>query len=381
LGSMIGDAAGGPIEFKTRPERRGLPHGIREWAADERVTDGELDALESSFELLPYRGIRDGAEPYGQWRKEAPAGTVTDDTRFKIILMRALHRAHEEGGFPIDSTDIARAFLRFIDDPRIRADHELAALNEEWLREFLMAARWELGERDTAVALPPERLWGGIPTVSGQMMFPPLAALYPGEPEAAYRAAYALSFIDNGSAKDLNASIISGLSVALGGADWEAVKRGMVETDPYRYGEIPWLKRTGTYWLGFAERVAQEADRRPARLFRLLEEGLGATTYWEAHVPFACMFAVLEFCDYRLLAAMQLLLAFGHDTDSNAQLLGAFVGAIHGPEAFPEESRKQVAERLESDYGEDVGEWVDLLVSIRRRWGVTGFAKQGSLVF
>ena len=53
-------------------------------------------------------------------------------------------------------------------------------------------------------------------------------------------------------------------------------------------------------------------------------------------------FAVAELADYHPMASMQLILEFGHDTDSYAQVLGAILGALHGKEVFPEEMRRTV---------------------------------------
>jgi ADP-ribosylglycohydrolase len=58
---------------------------------------------------------------------------------------------------------------------------------------------------------------------------------------------------------------------------------------------------------------------------------------------------------------MQLVLEFGHDTDSYLQVAGAFVGAIHGRDVFAEGLRQTVLQRLEADYGDDVTRWMRLL--------------------
>ena len=90
-----------------------------------------------------------------------------------------------------------------------------------------------------------------------------------------------------------------------------------------------------TYWLDFAHEAARKANGNPKRLFQILERDLGAETWWECWIPLVVSVACLDLVDHEPLAAMELLRQFGHDTDSYLQLLGAFVGALHGAGVFP----------------------------------------------
>jgi ADP-ribosylglycohydrolase len=58
---------------------------------------------------------------------------------------------------------------------------------------------------------------------------------------------------------------------------------------------------------------------------------------------------------------MHLILDFGHDTDSYAQVLGAMVGAVHGPDIFPASMRDNVETSLKSDYHESIDDWIDTI--------------------
>lgn len=60
--------------------------------------------------------------------------------------------------------------------------------------------------------------------------------------------------------------------------------------------------------------------------------------------------------------------------DSYAQLLGAFVGALHGESLLKQLWQDTVHHRLKLDYGEDWEEWTNLLVRLR------GLAGQQQLV-
>ena len=254
----------------------------------------------------------------------------------------------------------------------MRSQGHYEGLCQESLSEFVRSARWILGERDPDVALPPERMWGGVPTCAGQMALLPLAALYPGRPDLAYRAAYQLGFIDNGTAKDLNAALVAGLAQALSTeiehgdihAAWQQILQTMKRVDPYRYHQVPWVQRPISRWLAFAHSAAERAGKSPNRLFKILETEALPHYWWDAHFLIAVSFAILEMCDFDPLASLHLALDFGHDTDSAAQLIGAFAGALHGPSVFPARMREQVTDRLRVDYQQSLQEWVALLTGL-----------------
>ncbi len=135
----------------------------------------------------------------------------------------------------------------------------------------------------------------------------------------------------------------------------------MRETDPYGFGEIDWVPRRLSRWLDVAEDVAARAEGRPYRLFRFLEQELNAETWWEAWVPMTVVFACARMVDYNPLATMQLIMEFGHDTDSYMQVAGALFGALHGVEVFPATMRYTVSRRLLEDYQVSPDEWMGLI--------------------
>ncbi|MEM7477416.1 MAG: ADP-ribosylglycohydrolase family protein, partial [Planctomycetota bacterium] len=176
LGGLIGDALGGPIEFlEPRPQQTGLTDA-RSWAADKALDLKLLQELAANVPLLEYKTLRPETAAYGPWVKSAPAGTLTDDSRHKIILLRAIATAEQEK-VPLNAMHLAQAFLDF--SPIMPADKQealaLEELVEEGLQEYRFAARWLLGERDLAKARPIERIWAGVNNCSGQMLLPPLA--------------------------------------------------------------------------------------------------------------------------------------------------------------------------------------------------------------
>ncbi len=332
IGSLIGDAAGAPTEF-AEPDRG--QHTTQAHA----LSEGDLAALASMF-VIPRSG-RD-AEPYGPWSDRA--ATLTDDSRFKIIFFDHLERSGA-----VSRLGFAEEIIRW------ERSSELASA---WLEQFGLAARWVLG--DSTAGRPPERAWGGIATMAGQMPFLPIALLAE-SPEEAYRLTWAINFLDNGFGKDLTAGLVAGLNHALEpGATWESVERVMRDTDPFGFGEVPWVPRRLDLWLDTAARTAEEAEGSPSRLYELLELRSEAVTWWESWVPLLVTFSTARITGGNPLATLQVIQEFGHDTDSYLQLAGAFLGALHGVQVFPTELREQVAVSLEADYGDSVDRWLRL---------------------
>ena len=63
---------------------------------------------------------------------------------------------------------------------------------------------------------------------------------------------------------------------------------------------------------------------------------------------------------------MQLILEFGHDTDSYAQVMGAFMGAIHGKDIFPLQMRDTINKRMKDQFGQNIDDWMHLIKQYRQ---------------
>jgi ADP-ribosylglycohydrolase len=374
-GGLLGDALGGPVEFSEPTAVAHVLPNTRAWDENRKIDAEELKRLGSSLELHGYGTLRPDPAPYGPWQRKAAAGTVTDDSRHKMVLMRTLQAAMRDESLPISARDVARQYLVFEPRPGNSMPAELMELNDEGFREYRLAARWLLGERDLRQALPVERLWAGIANCSGQMMLPPLAAVYPGQPAEAYEAAWAIDFVDAPAARDMTAALIAGLAQVLGTQfdqqtppeRWTELLHTMRTIDPYRIGNVPFAGRPLNGWLDFAHDAAERAQGRPATLFQILEQEAKPVYWWDAHLTLVVPLAILHFTQLNPLAALHLTLDFGHDTDSYAQVLGCIVGAIYGNDVFPAEMLLQVGNRLAEDYGEQVDQWVATLDTLAQR--------------
>lgn len=375
LGSALGDALGGPIEFQARESVQQLNDPPKVWRDGEVLDASARTATAGRLRLRSYRDLRPLPESYGNWNPGSAPGTITDDTRHKLVLLHALHETERANRWPMSVKDLAQAYLDWPGTKAVVGREGYPELAADWLEEWQLAARWVLGERDPARALPPERMWQSLPTCCGQMTLLPVAALFAGEPERAYLATWRLAFFDNGFGKDLNASLVAGLATALTTpveaqnprAAWQTILNAMRATDPLRFGKIRWSERQVDRWLNLALKFARDAQGQPARLFESLEQEFKHTTKWEAQVPFVVAFACLEIADYDPLAALQLSLEWGHDTDSYAAVVGAFVGALHGSQLFPRDWQEAVINRLRADHGVDLDEESRFLAHLRSK--------------
>lgn len=374
-GCYLGDALGGPVEFQPLEKSYRIQDPLKRWEEGETLDAAAIRAAGSRLRLRGYSELRPEPEPYAHWTRLAPEGTVTDDSRHKFVLLEGLRRAEKTGRWPFEAKALAQAYLDWPLLPPQRRRRDYDKLRQDWLLEWQLASRWVLGSRDLALARPPERMWIGLPTCCGQMTLPPLAAVHAGRPAEAYRAAHQLAFFDNGFGRDLNASLQAGLAAALATtpdpsnprAAWETIAKAMTETDPYGYLKVPWTHRAIDRWLGLAHRRVKESGGCPFRLFEAMNRDFLETTKWEAQVPVVVTFACLEITGYDPLASIQLALEWGHDSDSYAALMAAFLGALHGPSIFPSGWRQTLRTRLRLDYEVDLDEDVRLLKRLQDR--------------
>ena len=343
IGSAIGDAAGGPVEFVSPPEQSF-------WSTtDKKITKQGIKELGQLFKLRPYPK---DAEPFAQWESYGPVGTITDDTRFKLIFFNTLKSFQGE----LTQKNFAQSVLDF----RKELPEKYKDNFDEWIPEIEYATNWALGKTENAYPL--ERIWGGIPTMEGQMPFLPIAALNPQNPEWCYLKTYELGYFDIGVAKDMNSALVAGLARALQkDGDWVNFEQAMLTTDPYDYNNTLYVERQLTKWMDVSHSLVQQADGNIATLFTLLEGNLNTTYWWEAWVPIVVVLSCAEIVEYDPLASMQLMMEFGHDTDSYAQVMGAILGAIHGKEIWPKEMQKTVNDRMKEDFGQNIDDWMLLV--------------------
>ena len=113
IGSLIGDALGGPVEFAESPRVASILPDARHWKDERRLDAKARKELTESLRLHSYEKLRPETAPYGPWVAHAPAGTLTDDSRHKIVYLRALRSLLSRGGNRVQQKDVARELIKF----------------------------------------------------------------------------------------------------------------------------------------------------------------------------------------------------------------------------------------------------------------------------
>jgi hypothetical protein len=323
MGSFLGEAYGGPTEF--------LPQVPLKVSSN--INEIDWEAYANELKLERYDNIDES--DYGHWNPEKEKGTLTDEARHKFLYWRA--KKTREG--------IAKSYV---------AAYNFGGRWKSWLKEYAMAANWILGVRDLELARPLDRLWGGMPTQSGQMIFLFESINFVDRPLESYQYVWELNWFDIASAKDTTSSIVALGSLLLSGKSFEQALLELRSIDPFGYSEVPYVNRKLLDYIDLGLKISAYAGKDPHKLMALLESNVPAKTWWEDFAPLIIGVAVMDFSkDLPPLAALRLAIDFGHDTDSTAQLVGAWIGAIHGADIFRKSEAELVEYQLYSNF--DIG--------------------------
>jgi ADP-ribosylglycohydrolase len=300
LGGAIGDAMGGPVEGWTY-QRMMETHGV--------VDD-----------LLPYDTPPDYHNHFA-----TAAGTVTDDTRLKHLVARAVVEA---GGRPRRG-DLVRTIV----DAYHAADTQLA---RGFLEEYALGGIY--GEA--------KLIWGGQMTNGFLMANAPVGIICPGDPEAAFALSYDLDFISDGYATYSAAMGAAAVAAALApGATPASVVAGALSAASSHRVVGPLTRDWRWYDHVFAlnERLvttAVEVAERHRDVFSLRAEyyeqlrvgDLGSEAAQTLAVALGMVVAAEGDPRLSIVGAVN----YGRDNDSYATLAGAIAGALHGAGALPE---------------------------------------------
>lgn len=313
LGSAIGDALGAPVEMWSR-------HDI---VARHRHID----------RLLP---LARPASPEGPWGDHLPAGSSTDDTRWKALFIHFL-TGHDLGwprtwGPTLD----ARAFAAYIcqrhTQAKARPPHE-----RDWLVEFDRVARGFLTEDPSHYGTALAQFYGGDLTCAGMLYAPMIGAAYPGAPRQAYEQAHALAIFDHGYARDL-----TGLTAALTAAAFDPEPHpsrllAVIDSlDPFGYGSSPLIGRCAARWYHLAQDLAQQGMAQP---WQNTYQRLDRHQQWHAFHPgeiWLVLLTALQMCHFDFVQSLAFIVNYGRDNDTTASTAGAILGAMYGASQLPD---------------------------------------------
>lgn len=253
------------------------------------------------------------------------AGQGTDDTEMAVELLESLV---ERGGF--DADDVLRRYTGWLEsDPFDKGDTIRRALED--------------GDMD------------GKSQANGAMMrVSPLAIAYAGDAAAAQqfsRVDAALTH-PNPMAAAANAVYVGALVDVLGGADpLEALRVRLGEEDLAQY-------------------LDDKARGRHYTLDNWEKEPPASGGGWVLNALHVVVYHVAQGTDFE--EALVETIGLGGDTDTNAAIVGAFLGAVVGEEGIPERWRNTVDGVTTLNHGRPeryiprVAEWADALVALSK---------------
>jgi hypothetical protein len=374
LGTVLGDAIGGPFEFG--PLER-VP----------AVTGGDwIDGL------YPYPTEMGG--PHGVWRRsgsnQAPAGTGTDDTRLNWIFMKL---ACDLGRMP-SARDVAERYLEIYEHPeRVFPGHtEMTRLEFE---HWEPACRGYLDQRSSVFPdLPPDVLLAralglNFPILSGLIAWTWAGLLYPGQHEAAYEAAFRADFYDIGYAREAVGLLAAAISLAVvSQGDASSLYEALTRMDPLHLGSewsVPYIVGHLPQYIPLVNppEPSPTLERSDPEIAHALSVAFRRHHHFGAFRTFAvALLSVLTVGTHgraplhrRRAPLRAITIAANHagidhtgqptryeDIDCYAALAGALAGALWGAEAFPDEMLEQVIAANMQVYGIDLEATIECFI-------------------
>jgi hypothetical protein len=337
VGSAIGDAMGAPTEMWSR-------ENIKE--AYGFVT--RLDTM-----------IRE-TSPEGIWIADLPSGGTTDDTRWKVLTGRYLMTQQNQS---LSATDFASQILSryqgYTDEFNAITDtlpesFEEVNLKLGWLQEWAKVSEPFIANNLVDYSDALGKFYGGEMVCAGLLYAPALGIYFPGDPEKAYREAYALSIYDLGYAKDLT-SLAAGMTAA--GMKKGATKDSLLsslQVDPENYFESRLVGRTANSILTNALNISSESHQldslsvgldpeSPAlqAAFSALDQRLQDMPFHAGEIWLQSLSAMI-YADFDFMGSLVFLVNYGRDNDTTAAVVGGILGAYYGFEQLPQLEREQV---------------------------------------
>jgi hypothetical protein len=298
--------------------------------------------------------------PEGIWIADLPAGGTTDDTRWKVLTSRYLMTQQNQS---LSATDFASQILSHYEDyteefnaikDTLPESFEDVNLKLGWLQEWAKVSEPFIANNLVGYSYALGKFYGGEMVCAGLLYAPALGIYFPGDPEKAYREAYALSIYDLGYAKDLT-SLAAGMTAA--GMKKGATKDSLLsslQVDPENYFESRLVGRTANSILANALNISSESHQQDSLSIGLdpaspaLQAAFSALDLRLQDMPFHAgeiwlqSLTAMIYADFDFMGSLVFLVNYGRDNDTTAAVVGGILGAYYGFEQLPQLEREQV---------------------------------------
>ncbi len=362
VGSAIGDAMGASTEMWDRKEIQQV-HGY--------ITG-----------LLPV--LREKS-PEGVWQHNMPAGSTTDDTRWKILLADYISQEEEWNadnfyGF------IAQYYKSLVaglgsEQSMTSPQHMEGRLQQvAWIQEWAKVALADsASQEDLGVAK--NRFYGGEMSCAG-MLYSQVFGLLASGAEEAYHKAYEHAVFDIGYARDLSSLTAVMTHFAMHLQNIDDVLNASMLVDPHQYADSRLLGRIARDLFDDARMMAGEhSDTASNEQLLGFPSGFpGSMEDWErqsatyerlavkqkavafhAGEIWQILIAGLEFGAGDFMQTLQFIVNYGRDNDTVAAIAGMILGAHLGFDALPAEIRDEVVRVSQEVMGLDLEKAADKL--------------------
>jgi hypothetical protein len=341
VGSAIGDAMGAPTEMWDR-------NSIR-------VQKGYVDSLDL---------VLREQSPEGPWLTNLPAGSTTDDTRWKHLGVEYLITQEQDSLNPVDFANYIVTIYDHEKEALVTGSKEYENIERgfshiTWLIEWVRVAKPFIENDLIAYNNRLSKFYGGEMSCAGMLYSPLIGAYFPAQPERSYQQAFGLSIFDIGYARDITALTAAYVSKAMQpGVSYNEITLLTREVDPEKYFNSRLIGRMAYKSLEQAKSISSEAlsvteKDIPSNLkvpsnfkhgalyysqlqkaYSLLETRLQDIPFHAGEIHLINLTA-LEFSGGDFMKAMEFVTNFGRDNDTVGAVTGAILGAYWGVGKLP----------------------------------------------
>ncbi len=336
VGSAIGDAMGSPVEMwdqKSMNERYGF-----------------IDRL------IPNNRI---ASAEGPWKSQMPAGTGTDDTRWKYLFGQYIITSKTNRSSSTFSKYILGQYEalkdNLIKEEKLDAPHlEKHIRYLQWLQEWAIVAEAHQSQIVDNYTDAMAHFYGGEMACAGLLYAPIIGLLYPGSPIHAYQAGWEHSIFDIGYAKDLSALSAATVAMACVTNNVDSLLKLHEWVDPQNYTDSRLIGRIAHSIHESVIQTEQQVEGTTIGVdpplyfnndssryqhmqshFNFLNTQLKSIPF-HAEEVYRIHLHALAFSRGNFMDAMVFITNYGRDNDTVAAITGGVLGAMIGYAELPD---------------------------------------------
>lgn len=361
VGSVIGDAMGAPVEMWDRNQIRDKYQWI----------DG----------LVPVARTK---SPEGTWQHNMPAGSTTDDTRWKFMYTQFLTQSvtHRDTLLPDDFAEfILTAYQNVLqsvaDTENVSAENTDDLIAQiHWLQEWaLVAEAYQKEIVDYNRKL--NKFYGGEMSCAGMLYAPMIGLAFPGQLQKSYTQAFDTGLFDIGYAKDITALTAAMTAKAMMTSSTDSILNLVNYLDPYDYTDSRLIGRLTQNFYATARSIVATAkntktipsDQRIIipdnwtrdslsfyqieMMYKQLDRHLKAIPFHAGEI-FIIALTAMEYAQGDFKKAMTFITNYGRDNDTAAAVAGMIMGAQLGYDQLPEKMKVSVVQTSQTVIGIDL---------------------------